>query len=165
VRLRPLVVGTALAATSVLALAAPAAAAPKPAFEADVVGVVRIDPTDPEVAEVKVRYRCAAGADLGLWVSVKQTADRSADPRLSQEGSSRTSAAWSDSHRNAFTCDGRTRVGTFEVDQEEPWYVPGEARPAQGPLAEGEAYVQFCLTGPGGEGGLLISEDEFVHVR
>ncbi len=165
-RLRPLVAGTALAATSVLALAAPAAAAPKPALQADVVGVVRIDPTDPTVAEVKVRYRCTGGGELGLWVSVKQTADRSADARLAQEGSSEISAAWSDSHRNAFTCDGRTRVGTFEVDQLEPAWGGG-VRPGLGALAKGEGYVQFCLTdatAPGPE-GLLVSENEFVHVR
>ena len=162
-RLRSLVAGTALAATSVLALAAPAAAAPEPAFEADVVGVVRIDPADPTVAEVQVRYRCAAGGELGLWVSVKQTADRSADPDLAEEGSSGISAAWSDSHRNNFTCDGRSRVATFEVDQLEPGW--GGERPAQGALAKGQAYVQFCLTGPGGEDGLLISESEFVRAR
>ncbi len=157
-RLRSLVAGTALAATSVLALAAPAAAAPEPAFEADVVGVVRIDPADPTVAEVRVRYRCAAGGELGLWVSVKQTADRSADPRLEEEGSSSISAAISHSHRNAVTCDGRQHVQTFTVDQEE-WGF--------GDLARGEGYVQFCLTDPEAQGpeGVLLSHSEFVHVR
>ncbi|MGY1735391.1 hypothetical protein [Geodermatophilus sp. SYSU D00684] len=165
-RLRPLVAGTALAATSVLALAAPAAAAPRPVYEADVVGVVQVDRGDRTVAQVQVRYRCAAGEDLGLWVSVKQTADRSADPRLEQEGSSGISAAWSDSHRNAFTCDGRSRVGTFEVDQLEPAWGGGQ-RAGAGALARGEAYVQFCLTDPAAPGpeGLLLSHDEFVHVR
>ncbi|GAB3196568.1 hypothetical protein GCM10027261_19580 [Geodermatophilus arenarius] len=165
-RLRPLVAGTALAATSVLALAAPAAAAPRPAHEADVVGVVQVDRGDRTVAQVQVRYRCAAGEDLGLWVSVKQTADRTADPRLEQEGSSGVSAAWSDSHRNAFTCDGRSRVGTFEVDQTEPAW-DGGVRAGLGPLARGEAYVQFCLTDPDAPGpeGLLLSHSEFVHVR
>ncbi len=163
-RLRSLVAGTALAATSVLALAAPAAAAPRATLEADVVGTVRIDPADPTVAEVQVRYRCTGGEELGLWVSVKQTADRSADPALTGHGSSGISAAWSDSHRNEFTCDGRSRVATFEVDQQEPAWDGGE-RAAQGALAKGQAYVQFCLTGPGGEGGLLISESEFVRAR
>ncbi|MGY1733352.1 hypothetical protein ACI798_17730 [Geodermatophilus sp. SYSU D01045] len=157
-RLRPLVAGTALAATSVLALAAPAAAAPRPAYEADVVGVVQGDRGDRTVAQVQVRYRCAAGEDLGLWVSVKQTADRTADPRLEQEGSSGISAAWSQSHGNSFTCDGRTRVGTFTVDHLE-WGF--------GELARGQAYVQFCLTDPDAPGpeGLLLSHTEFVHVR
>ena len=157
-RLRSLVAGTALAATSVLALAAPAAAAPEPAFEADVVGVVRIDPADPTVAEVRVRYRCAAGGELGLWVSVKQTADRSADPRLAEHGSSAISAGWSQSHGNPFTCDGRTRVGRFTVDHEEFGI---------GALARGEGYVQFCLTDATAQGpeGLVLSRNEFVHVR
>ena len=166
-RLRSLVAGTALAATSVLTLAGPAAAAPEPVYEADVVGVVQVDRGDRTEARVQVRYRCASGEELGLWVSVKQTPDRTADPRLAEEGSSGISAAWSDSHRNAFTCDGRTHLGTFTVDQTEPWYVPGQARPAQGPLAKGEAYVQFCLTDPDAAGpeGLLLSHSEFVHVR
>ncbi|MGY1727088.1 hypothetical protein ACI79J_08935 [Geodermatophilus sp. SYSU D01062] len=160
-RLRPFVAGTALAATSVLALAAPAAAAPKPVYEADVVGVVRVDPTDPTVAEIQVRYRCAE--DANLWISVKQTADRSADPRLAQEGSSAISAAWSDSHREPVSCDGRVHLGTFTVDLVEAW--PG--RPGQAPLLKGEGYVQFCLTDPDAPGpeGLVLSHDEFVHVR
>jgi hypothetical protein len=154
-RLRSVVAGTALAATSVLALAAPAAAAPAP-FSADVISVVKVDPSDPTVAEIKVRYRCAS--DAGLWISVKQTADRSADPRLEEEGSSSISAAISHSHRNAVTCDGRQHVQTFTVDQEE-WGF--------GDLARGEGYVQFCLTDPEAQGpeGVLLSHSEFVHVR
>ena len=157
-RLRSLVAGTALAATSVLALATPAGAAPKPANAADVVGVVRIDPGDPTVAEVQVRYHCAAGEELGLWVSVKQSADRSADPRLAEHGSSAIAAAMSHSHRHEFTCDGRTRVGTFTVEQVE-WGF--------GSLARGEGYVQFCLTDLSTEGpeSTLVSRNEFVHVR
>ncbi len=157
-RLRSLVAGTALAATSVLALAAPAAAAPKPANAADVVGVVRIDPSDPTVAEVRVRYHCAAGEELGLWVSVKQSEDRSADPLLAEHGSSSYATAMSHSHRHEFTCDGRTRVGTFTVDQVE-W--------GSGSLARGEGYVQFCLTDLSTEGpeSTLVSRNEFVHVR
>ena len=160
-RLRSLVAGTALAATSVLTLAGPASAAPKPAYEADVVGVVRIDPADPTAARIQVRYRCAE--DAGLWISVKQTADRSADPRLAQEGSSAISAAWSDSHRNPVTCDGRVHLGTFTVDLVEAW--PG--RPGQAPLRKGEGYVQLRLTDPDAPGpeGLVLSHSEFVHVR
>ena len=160
-RLRSFVAGTAVAATSVLTLAAPATAAPRPAYEADVIGVVRIDPSDPRVAEVKVRYRCAE--DAALWISVKQTADRSADPRLAEEGSSGISAAWSDSHRNTVVCDGRQHVTTFRVDQVEAW--PG--RPGQAGLVRGEGYVQFCLTDPTAQGpeGLVLSHNEFMHVR
>ena len=79
-------------------------------------------------------------------MSVKQTADRKADPALREEGSSAIAAAWSDSHRNPVNCDGRVHIGTFTVDQEEP--VFGQTDPKSsvyGPLARGKGYVQFCL--------------------
>jgi hypothetical protein len=160
VRLRSLVAGTALAATSVLTLAGPAAAAPPApaAASADVIGVVHVDPHDPTTATIRVRYSCTGEA--GLWISVKQTADRSADPALAGHGSSAISAAMSHSHRNGITCDGRTRVGTFTVDQVE-WGF--------GALAKGAGYVQFCVTDleadPTSEESLLLSHDEFVEVR
>ncbi|MGY1709241.1 hypothetical protein ACI8AC_06980 [Geodermatophilus sp. SYSU D00758] len=166
-QVRTFLTGSALAAAAVLTAAVPAVAAPPaPTMEADVLGVVRIDRDDPTVGYVKARYRCEGGEQVGLWVSVKQTADRTADPALAQEGSSRISAAWSDSHRNPITCDGRWHVDEFTVDQLEPNWDPEVPRPGPGALARGEAYVQFCITDPAlGEHGLLVSQNEFVHVR
>jgi hypothetical protein len=169
---RRLVAGLVVTAAALTTTAGPAAAAPRtPTTEADLIGVVRIDPTDPTVATVKARYRCTG--EGSLWVSVKQTPDRTADPRLTQEGSSTISAAYSDSHRNPVTCTGKWQTQTFTVDQVEvpppgsPW-----VRGGQGPLAKGEGYVQFCLfddnfpmpQGPEGHGEPL-SRNEFLHVR
>ena len=143
-----------LAALS-LAVAVPgtAAAAPSTASFSQVIGSVKIDPSDPTHATVQARYRCTGEAHL--WVSVKQTADRTADPRLATEGSSSISAAWSDSHRNEITCDSRIHVGWFEVDQLEPLWGSEEPKSSvYEPLAKGIGYVQFCLydelTGEGG---------------
>ena len=143
-----------LAALSLaLAVPATASAAPSTASFSQVIGSVKIDPSDPTHAQVQARYRCTGEAHL--WVSVKQTADRSADPRLEQEGSSGISAAWSDSHRNAITCDSKIHVGWFDVDQEEPlWGSDAPKSTVYEPLASGVGYVQFCLydelTGEGG---------------
>jgi hypothetical protein len=143
-----------LAALS-LAVSVPgsAAAATSTASFSQVIGSVQIDPSDPTRATVQARYRCTGEAHL--WVSVKQTADRTADPRLEQEGSSGISAAWSDSHRNPITCDSRIHVGWFEVDQEEPlWGSELPKSTVYEPLGKGVGYVQFCLydelTGEGG---------------
>jgi hypothetical protein len=143
-----------LAALS-LGLLVPGAAAAAPSTDSfsQVIGSVTIDPSDPTRATVQARYRCTGEAHL--WVSVKQTANRTADPRLAEEGSSSISAAWSDSHRNEITCDSRIHVGWFEVDQLEP--VWGSEEPKSSvyePLGKGVGYVQFCLydelTGEGG---------------
>jgi hypothetical protein len=93
-----------------------AQSAPKQS-EAQIIGTAKIDPSDPRVATVHARYVCSGQGHL--WVSVKQTADRTADPRLSQEGSSAISTAWSDSHRNPVTCDGKWHAEKFTVDQVE----------------------------------------------
>ena len=143
-----------LAALS-LATMAPSIASAAPSAESfsHVLGTVRIDPEDPTRATVQARYRCTGEAHL--WVSVKQTEDRTADPRLAEEGSGGISAAWSDSHRNEITCDGRIHVDTFEVDQLEPlWGSDDPKSSVYEPLAKGVGYVQFCLydetTGEGG---------------
>jgi poly(3-hydroxybutyrate) depolymerase len=144
----------ALAAASAV-LAGPAAAATTgatatstathtPKTFARLVGPVVADPKNPEIGYVTAVYRCSG--EGALWVSVKQTADRSRDPRLTQEGSSQISAAWSDSHRNAVTCDGRTRLQVFTVDQEEPAYPSNTPKSGTyGPLERGWGWVQFCL--------------------
>jgi hypothetical protein len=143
-----------LAALS-LAVAVPgtAAAAPSTDSFSQVIGSVKIDPSDPTRASVQARYRCTG--DAHLWVSVKQTADRTDDPRRAEEGSSSISAAWSDSHRNEITCDSRIHVGWFEVDQVEPlWNSDVPKSSVYEPLGKGVGYVQFCLydelTGEGG---------------
>jgi hypothetical protein len=118
----------------------------KPTF-AQVIGPVIREHGDPRAAHVLAVYRC--NGEGALWLSVKQTADRKADPRLAEEGSSAIAAAWSDSHRNAVDCDGRVHVGKFSVDQEEPYFTEngpaGKKSDIYEPLARGVGYVQFCL--------------------
>ena len=128
-----------------------------------VLGSVRVDPSDPTRAVVTARYRCTGEAHL--WVSVKQTAERTADPRLAEEGSSAISAAWSDSHRNGVTCDGRIHVDRFEVDQLEPlWGSEDPKSTVFEPLAKGWGYVQFCLyDDTTGEGGATDNAFRAVH--
>lgn len=140
-----------------------ASAAPSTESFSQVIGTVRIDPSDPTRAQVQARYRCTGEAHL--WVSVKQTADRTADPRLTEEGSSSVSAAWSDSHRNPITCDSRTHVGWFDVDQLEPvWGSDAPKSTVYQPLAKGVGYVQFCLYDEiTGEGG--ATDNSFRNVR
>jgi hypothetical protein len=141
-------------AGALLAVAAPASAAPArgavqiaPSSMIKVTGPVVMDRLDPRVASIPAVYRCTGEGEL--WASVKQTADRSQDPRLQEEGSSSISAAWSDSHRNALVCDGVQHKTTFSVDQLEPFV--GLSGPVAhksdgfGPLAPGFGYVQLCL--------------------
>jgi hypothetical protein len=153
---------TTLATTAALALAAPVAAEPAPKqTTAEIVGTVKIDPNNPTVATVHARYTCTSPTTQQphLWVSVKQTADRTADPRLAQEGSSTISAAWSDSHRDPIICDGKSHTDTFTVDQ-----LERTSPNTFGPLAKGKAWVQFCLfdatttTEP-------VSSMEFVNIN
>jgi hypothetical protein len=152
-KIRRMLGATAALAAASAALATPASAATtstagtsadaKKTF-ARLVGPVVADPKNPEIGYVTAVYRCFG--EGALWVSVKQTEDRSRDQRLTEEGSSRISAAWSDSHRNPVTCDGRTRLQVFTVDQEEPAY-PSETPKSgtYGPLKRGWGWVQFCL--------------------
>jgi hypothetical protein len=110
---------------------------------ADVIGPVRIDPSDPTVGYVTALYACNGGQtdQTHLWVSVKQNADRTVDQALTQEGSSQVAAAWSQSHPTDITCDGRFHIQTFRVDHAEQGF---------GALANGFGYVQFCLFGGDG---------------
>src|SRR3954454_11528200 len=82
----------------------------------------------------RVTYHCAAGGQA-LWVSAKQVASRTRDARLVKESSSKISAAWWDSHRNKFTCNGKSQTQTFTVDTVEPG--------KKGTLRAGWAWVQF----------------------
>ena len=114
---RTLLVAAALAVVASAAIAAPAGARTPQPTTARVVGPVVIDKKDPTVAYLKAKYRCTG--EGALWISVKQTAARTKDPALTGEGSSSISAAWSMSHRNPVTCDGKAHFGHFVVDQVE----------------------------------------------
>jgi hypothetical protein len=87
---------------------------------------------------VRGRYSCDVGTHL--WVSVKQSAARDIDPAVSADGSGfgGTAAAWWQSHRGSFTCDGKRHVGWFAVDTVEPG--------SRGQLRRGWGWVQFCVT-------------------
>ncbi len=143
----------AIALLALVGTAAPVHAAPKaPQNTAELVGVVR--QTGPSTAEVTVRYTCDIG-DPWLWVSVKQSADRTADPKLAQpdSGTQGVAAAWSQTHdATGLVCDGKSHVTKFTVDQSEQGY---------GTLGKGEAWVQFCLVGE----TAFVSEMEYLHLR
>ena len=129
-------------ATAVTAGAA--SATPAGMTDAQVTGNVRIDPVDPTVGYVTARYICNGGMTEAthLWVSVKQTADRSPDNRLKDETSSEISAAWSQSHPTAeVNCDGAWHAQVFKISQLDYGF---------GTLQQGQGYVQFCLFGGDG---------------
>jgi hypothetical protein len=147
-------IGAALIAFATLGAASPAvAASSSDTFSAQLVGVVR--QLSPTTAEVQARYTCTGAPHL--WVSVKQTADRTADPILAQEGSTAyATGGWSQSHdTSALICDGKNHVTEFLVDHAEAGF---------GTLAKGDAWVQFCLTIPD-TFTILAIDQEFVHVR
>lgn len=111
---------------------------------AKLLGVVHI--TGSDSAYVQAQYRCTASPHQHLWVSVKQSADRSADPRLLTEGSgsgggSYKAAAWEMSHPTNITCDGKNHVQRFAINQAE---IKAFGL-SSGTLAKGKGYVQFCL--------------------
>jgi hypothetical protein len=91
-----------------------------------------------DVATVKVRYSCDVGDHI--WVSAKQNASATVDPAVAAEGSGfgDVAAAWWQSHRGSFTCDGNRHTALFEIDTVEPG--------SRGELHSGWAWVQFCIT-------------------
>src|SRR3954451_11138041 len=100
-----------LAAVALLALAGAASAGAKKdssdsftVGDAAVLGPVHVR---GDVAEVHARYSCDVGDHL--WVSVKQAASGEVDPAISADGSGfgGAAAAWWQSHRVSFTCDGK----------------------------------------------------------
>jgi opacity protein-like surface antigen len=132
----------AAAATMVLASASFASAAGRPGSgesftygDAAIIGPVHVR---GGVAEVHVRYSCTTGTHL--WVSVKQSATREIDSAVSAEGSGfgGAAAAWWQSHRGSFTCDGERHVAWFTVDTVEPG--------SRGQLQSGWSWAQFCVT-------------------
>ncbi|MEA2419987.1 MAG: hypothetical protein QOE60_2193 [Thermoleophilaceae bacterium] len=106
-----------------------------------------------KTATLKVRYRCASGE--ALWVSAKQVASTKKDTRLKKEGSSKTAAAWWQSHRNKFVCNGKNHTATFSIDKVEPG--------SKGKLEDGKAWVQFCVTQ--GKQTLILSKSGWVGVK
>jgi hypothetical protein len=148
--LRHLIPALALTATAALSPLAATAAAPARANFAG-----KVEPTGPDSGRLKVHYSCNVGQVL--WISAKQSADGSVDPRLEQEGSSQLAATWQHSHRNPIVCDGRQRTQVFTVDEQE-WG-------GKGALRKGKAWVQFCITyGDETAGGLEVSESAWVTV-
>jgi hypothetical protein len=170
--LRKIAVAVAVSSTALVGLVTPAQAhqashQPKPTF-AKLVGPVKIDRHNHRVGYVHAIYRCTGAGTL--WVSVKQTADRTRDPRLEEEGSSSIAAAWSDSHRNPVTCDGKKHLQRFSVDQTEPYFTEegpqGQKSDIYGPLRKGAGWVQFCLfddLNPE-SGGVPVSDMKFRRV-
>jgi hypothetical protein len=128
----------ALAAVAMTAAVGAASAGAQDSFtfgDAAIVGPVHVRGS---VADVHVRYSCTVGTHL--WVSVKQSATRAIDPAVSSEGSGfgGAAAAWWQSHRGSFTCDGTRHVAWFTVDTVEFG--------SRGQLATGWGWVQFCVT-------------------
>jgi hypothetical protein len=133
-----------------------ASATPEGKTDAEVIGNVRIDPSDATVGYVTARYICNGGLteNTHLWVSVKQTADRSPDNALKGETSSAISAAWSQSHPTAqVTCDGQWQTQTFTISQADYGF---------GTLQQGQGYVQFCFFG--GD-GVYTASQRFIEVK
>ena len=87
-------------------------------------------------ATLRVLYQCAKGETV--WVSAKETRSGVAAAGLMKEGSSRFASGWWESHRNKFTCNGKSHTGTFTIDRVE--------KGSKGTLVPGSAWVQFCVT-------------------
>jgi hypothetical protein len=107
-------------------------------------------------ATLSVRYQCPSGQTV--WVSAKEMASGAASAKLAKEGSSKTAAAWWESHRNKFTCNGKMNTGTFTVDTVE--------KGSKGTLVAGKAWVQFCVTKGTTEANtkLILSKSGWVKV-
>jgi hypothetical protein len=135
--------GRTLLAAAALVASAPfvglgTAGAAVPAFDAKLLGPVRIDKHDASVAYVRAQYVCdqASGAAWHLWASLKENASGTHDPALEQEGSSAVANTWLQSHPVDFRCDGHRHVQRFTIDTLEQGF---------GDAVRGEGWVQFCL--------------------
>jgi hypothetical protein len=117
----------------VVAAVAAAADASDSKAKATFVGSIHVS---GKKATLSVRYQCTSGETL--WVSAKEMASGATSPKLRKEGSSKTAAAWWESHRNRFTCNGKAHTGTFSIDTVE--------KGSKGKLVPGKAWVQFCVT-------------------
>jgi hypothetical protein len=151
---RLLVVGVVAVAAAVVSAAAFAEGV-DPTARATFVGSIQAGTSK---ATLKVRYRCSPVKGVHLWVSAKQTKSGVSAAKLMKEGSSRTSAAWWESHRNAITCNSAWHTGTFTIDRVE--------QGSKGTLRPGSAWVQFCITTGTTEKNtvLQLSKSGWVHV-
>jgi hypothetical protein len=131
--MRLLACAALVAAVAVGAPIGASAAGSDPNARATFLGAIHVD---GKKATLQVRYRCGSGEHL--WVSAKETASGVSAAKLMKEGSSRTAAAWWQSHRNRFACNGKSQAGTFTIDTVE--------RGSKGALVPGSAWVQFCVT-------------------
>jgi hypothetical protein len=158
--MKPRIIIMAAVVTAAMAITgAIATAAPTGKLDAQVIGNVQIDRNDPTVAYVMARYICEGGAGAHVWMSVKQAESGLPEQWLTEEGSGARAAeegAWSHSHRNSVTCDGRWHVATFTVDQEE-W--------GGGELKQGQAWVQFCVIPPGAEPDVIVWSNRFAAIK
>jgi hypothetical protein len=126
------------AAVATMALVGAGSASAQDEFTAGDAAVLGPVHVRGDVAQVHARYSCDVGSHI--WVSVKQAASRQIDPAVSAEGSGfgGEAAAWWQSHRGSFTCDGKRHVAWFTVDTVEPG--------SRGQLQKGWGWVQFCVT-------------------
>jgi hypothetical protein len=130
---RLLLVAAAVAAFAVYLPLAALGAGSDPTAKAEFVGAIEVA---GKSASLQVRYQCSSGENL--WVSAKETKSGVSATKLMKEGSSKVSAAWWESHRNKFACNGRSHTGTFSIDTVE--------KGSKGALVPGSAWVQFCVT-------------------
>jgi hypothetical protein len=121
------------AATGVVAAPIAGAHGVEPKANATFMGSIHVS---GKKATLSVRYQCAAGENL--WVSAKELASGATSKKLTKEGSSKVAAAWWESHRNQFKCDGKAHTGRFTIDRVE--------KGSKGKLVPGKAWVQFCVT-------------------
>lgn len=135
-----------VAATPALAAQAPPAKTAKPLGSAVIA-------KGKASAKLKVRYSCKSGDTL--WISLKQTKSGKKSKALKKGGSSKTAAAWWESHRNKITCDGKNHTKRFTVDKKE--------KGSKGTLRSGFAWLQFCVTK--NEKALTVSVARWVSVR
>jgi hypothetical protein len=139
-----------------VSLAAPLtanAAGSDPNGKATFVGAIHVG---GKKATLSVRYQCASGQTV--WVSAKEMASGASSAKLAKEGSSKTAAAWWESHRNKFVCNGKLHTGTFSIDTVE--------KGSKGKLVAGKAWVQFCVTKGTTEANtkLILSKSGWVAV-
>lgn len=128
---------SSLAAASVPATTSAASSTSTSTSTAEVIGLAMR--TGRTTAAIPVRYTCTGTPEqVHARISLTQTADRTADPRLTDAGTEQGGvvAAWSQSRAGSPICDGRTHIGVFTVDQDEAGY---------GDLQRGWAYIQFDL--------------------
>jgi len=148
------VVAVALAvAASVVAPVAATAAGTDPRGKATFLGSIHVS---GKKATLSVSYQRASGQTV--WVSAKELASGASSAKLAKEGSSKTAAAWWESHRNKFLCNGKPHTGTFSIDKIE--------KGSKGTLVPGKAWVQFCVTKGTTEANtkLILSKSGWVAV-